>query len=156
MKRTFALATILLTLAAVVATTTASAGSRVRVPRVTGLKVRTAFDRLHRAGLSVRVLDDPGDRTGCHVHSQSRSGLVPRGTTVKLRLTCPAPDPGPSGPGGNCDPSYSGACLDPNASDYDCAGGSGDGPLYTGPVQVVGDDHYDLDRDGDGLACESS
>jgi hypothetical protein len=36
-----------------------------------------------------------------------------------------------------CHPSYQGACLDPNASDYDCAGGSGNGPLYTGPVTVV-------------------
>jgi FKBP-type peptidyl-prolyl cis-trans isomerase len=54
----------------------------------------------------------------------------------------------------NCDPNYSGACLDPNASDYDCAGGSGDGPEYTGPVHVVGSDHYGLDSDGDGYACE--
>jgi hypothetical protein len=30
-----------------------------------------------------------------------------------------------------CDPNYSG-CLNPNSSDYDCAGGSGDGPDYTG------------------------
>jgi hypothetical protein len=50
---------------------------------------------------------------------------------------------------------YQGACLDPNASDYDCEGGSGDGPEYTGPVQVVGPDDYDLDSDGDGSACES-
>jgi hypothetical protein len=57
--------------------------------------------------------------------------------------------------GGNCDPNYAGACLRPDASDYDCAGGSGDGPYYTGAVRVVGDDHYDLDRDGDGVACES-
>jgi hypothetical protein len=56
----------------------------------------------------------------------------------------------------NCDPNYEGACLDPTASDYDCAGGSGDGPKYVqGPIQVVGDDHFDLDRDGDGVACES-
>jgi len=54
----------------------------------------------------------------------------------------------------SCDPNYSGACLDPNASDYDCAGGSGDGPEYTGPVQVVGSDPYGLDSDGDGYACE--
>lgn len=54
----------------------------------------------------------------------------------------------------SCDPNYTGACLDPNASDYDCAGGSGDGPKYTGTVTVVGDDHYGLDRDGDGIACE--
>lgn len=53
-----------------------------------------------------------------------------------------------------CDPSYSGACLDPYASDYDCEGGSGDGPEYTGPVAVVGEDHYGLDSDNDGYACE--
>jgi hypothetical protein len=53
-----------------------------------------------------------------------------------------------------CDPNYSGACLDPYAADYDCAGGSGDGPEYTGPVTVVGSDHYGLDSDGDGSACE--
>lgn len=53
-----------------------------------------------------------------------------------------------------CDPSYSGACLDPYASDYDCEGGSGDGPEYTGPVAVVGDDHYGLDSDSDGYGCE--
>ena len=54
----------------------------------------------------------------------------------------------------SCDPNYSGACLDSNASDYDCAGGSGDGPDYTGAVQVVGTDDFGLDRDGDGYACE--
>jgi hypothetical protein len=53
-----------------------------------------------------------------------------------------------------CDPNYSGACLDPYASDYDCEGGSGNGPLYTGPVAVVGEDHYGLDSDGDRSACE--
>ena len=52
-----------------------------------------------------------------------------------------------------CHPSYSG-CLNPNASDYDCAGGSGNGPYYTGPVRVVGPDVFDLDRDKDGWGCE--
>jgi hypothetical protein len=56
----------------------------------------------------------------------------------------------------SCDPAYKGACLDPSASDYDCAGGSGDGPKYVnGPIEVVGEDRFDLDRDGDGVACES-
>src|SRR6185312_5846477 len=64
-------------------------------------------------------------------------------------------DPAPSDPSSECDPNYEGACLDPNAYDYDCEGGSGDGPEYTGLVEVVGDDPYDLDRDGDGIACES-
>lgn len=53
-----------------------------------------------------------------------------------------------------CDSNYSG-CLDPNAVDYDCEGGSGDGPLYTGTVEVLGVDHYGLDRDGDGIGCDS-
>jgi hypothetical protein len=57
------------------------------------------------------------------------------------------------GTGGGCDPNYSG-CLNPNATDYDCSGGSGDGPLYTRTVTVRGDDHYDLDADDDGIGCE--
>jgi hypothetical protein len=57
--------------------------------------------------------------------------------------------PKPSG----CDSNYSG-CV-PVASDVDCEGGSGNGPAYVaGPVRVVGNDIYDLDRDGDGVACE--
>ncbi|WP_382306656.1 G5 domain-containing protein [Herbiconiux sp. UC225_62] len=56
--------------------------------------------------------------------------------------------------GGGCDPNYAGACV-PIASDVDCAGGSGNGPAYVqGPVQVIGSDIYDLDRDGDGIACD--
>ncbi len=54
----------------------------------------------------------------------------------------------------SCHPSYD-PCLDPNASDYDCEGGSGDGPEYTGFVTVTGSDDYDLDSDGDGTGCES-
>jgi hypothetical protein len=53
-----------------------------------------------------------------------------------------------------CHPSYEGACLDPNAEDYDCIGGSGDGPLYTGQVRVVGPDVFELDHDNDGIGCE--
>ena len=52
-----------------------------------------------------------------------------------------------------CHPSYSG-CLNPSASDYDCAGGSGNGPYYTGTVRVIGPDVFGLDRDGDGWGCE--
>lgn len=56
--------------------------------------------------------------------------------------------------GVGCDPNYSGACLDPSSSDYDCGNGEGNGPDYTGPVRVVGSDPHGLDRDGDGSACE--
>ncbi|GAA2609889.1 G5 domain-containing protein [Paractinoplanes durhamensis] len=52
-----------------------------------------------------------------------------------------------------CDPHYD-PCV-PIASDVDCAGGSGNGPAYVdGPIRVIGDDPYDLDRDGDGIACD--
>jgi len=53
----------------------------------------------------------------------------------------------------SCNPNYSG-CLDPNASDYDCEGGSGNGPYYTGTVKVIGYDEYGLDADGDGYGCD--
>lgn len=63
-----------------------------------------------------------------------------------------APVPLPQG--SECDSNYEGACV-PIASDVDCAGGSGNGPEYVaGPVRVVGDDIYELDREGDGIACE--
>jgi hypothetical protein len=74
-------------------------------------------------------------------------------------LQAPAPEPAPAPPpepeaAPNCHPSYD-PCLDPNASDYDCAGGEGDGPEYTGLVTVKGSDDFDLDRDGDGTGCDS-
>lgn len=53
----------------------------------------------------------------------------------------------------SCTPGYD-PCLTP-MSDYDCAGGSGDGPGYTGTVRVTGSDPYQLDNDGDGIACEA-
>lgn len=65
----------------------------------------------------------------------------------------PVPTPAPQAPG--CHPSYGGVCLDPGLSDYDCAGGSGNGPEYvSGPVRITGPDDYELDADGDGVGCE--
>ena len=94
----------------------------------------------------------------------------PAPTTVKVttppptapRVTAPPPtappatfppQTAPPAPvANNCTPGYD-PCLPP-ASDYDCAGGSGNGPSYTGYVTVTGPDIYDLDRDGDGSGCE--
>jgi hypothetical protein len=56
---------------------------------------------------------------------------------------------------GSCEPSYPDDCLDPDAADYDCEGGSGDGPEYvSGPIRVEGSDPFRLDSDGDGIGCE--
>lgn len=53
---------------------------------------------------------------------------------------------------GPCHPDYSG-CL-PIVADIDCANSGGDGPvLLTGRVLVTGDDVYDLDANGDLIAC---
>jgi hypothetical protein len=60
-----------------------------------------------------------------------------------------SPDTGESR---NCTPGYI-PCLPP-ASDYDCDGGEGNGPRYTGRVRVTGPDPYGLDDDDDGVGCD--
>jgi|KBSSwiStaDraftv2_1062776.scaffolds.fasta_scaffold378976_1 hypothetical protein len=57
----------------------------------------------------------------------------------------------------DCTPGYT-PCLPYNAgADYDCSGGSGNGPYYTVPgavYTVSGSDPYGLDANGNGLGCE--
>lgn len=67
-----------------------------------------------------------------------------------------APPPPPTEPpSANCQPSYPDVCIPIGSADYDCAGGSGNGPNYiSGPIRVLPPDPYDLDRDGDGWGCE--
>lgn len=56
---------------------------------------------------------------------------------------------------GGCHPSYPSVCLAINKGDYDCKGGSGNGPNYIkGPIVVLQPDPFDLDRDNDGIGCE--
>lgn len=56
---------------------------------------------------------------------------------------------------GNCDSSYPDVCIPRGAADYDCAGGSGNGPNYIrGPLRVLPPDPHRLDSDGDGVGCE--
>lgn len=55
--------------------------------------------------------------------------------------------------GKHCTKGYK-PCLHP-ASEYDCAGGGGNGPKYVhGTVKVTGSDPYDLDRNDNGIGCE--
>ena len=72
--------------------------------------------------------------------------------TTTTRPTTTAPPATAAQP--SCHPGYSG-CV-PIDTDVDCAGGSGNGPSYVrGPIRVLGDDPYDLDRNNDGIACEN-
>ncbi|MEX0625564.1 MAG: thermonuclease family protein [Chloroflexota bacterium] len=77
---------------------------------------------------------------------------VPTAVPVAPAVT-PAPPAATPAPA-NCHTSYLDACLLVGVEDYDCAGGSGNGPYYTGRVRVVGPDEYGLDADGDGIGCE--
>ncbi|MCC7381575.1 MAG: hypothetical protein IT384_07070 [Deltaproteobacteria bacterium] len=83
-------------------------------------------------------------------HPQAGTEAACRDGLRRIALGPARPLASPEG----CHPSYEGACLRPGAGDYDCAGGSGDGPNFTGPVRVVGPDEFELDGDRDGDGCE--
>jgi hypothetical protein len=89
------------------------------------------------------------------VLNQSRPGGTRAKPKTVVRIVISNVQPRPvARPSHDCTPGYA-PCLPP-ASDYDCRGGSGNGPKYSGPVRVTGSDPYDLDRDRDGKACEWS
>ena len=132
-----------------------------RVPRVVGRTAGAAIHALRHAGFGVRrTTETVTSGTTGSVLRQSPLGLLRArpGAVVTIVVAhvvhpvvkAPPPAPAPS----NCTAGYS-PCLAP-AYDYDCAGGSGDGPKYAyGPIYVTGSDPYGLDADGDGVACES-
>ncbi|MCP9624842.1 Uncharacterised protein [Nocardia otitidiscaviarum] len=73
-------------------------------------------------------------------------------TALGFVLVAPATASAAPARASQCHASYD-PCL-PITSDVDCEGGSGNGPVYTGRVRVIGPDEYGLDRDGDGIGCE--
>ena len=145
-----------------------------------GVTVLSARSRLRGSGAVVRVGLRSRDRDACtrRVVRQRFRGdvkVAPRGDSwaiVKFRITktrgktprqsrsqCPRGAPrrrapsAPPSPPRNCQGYI--PCLPPGP-DVDCEGGSGNGPRYvSGPVTVRGRDPYDLDRDDDGMGCDS-
>ena len=137
----------------------------VEVPELVGMRLTTAKAALADRGLRARVTyRSTASRPAGTVISQSRrtgAGVLPdsRITMVVAKAPPPppttAPRPPTTTPARSCDPSYPDVCLDPDAVDYDCAGGSGNGPRYVdGPIRVRPPDPFDLDREGDGWGCE--
>jgi hypothetical protein len=136
----------------------------VEVPRLVGMSLDDAKEALADRGLRVKVrYRSTGRHPAGTVITQSRrggAGVLPdsRVTLVVAKTPPPpttAPPPPSTAPSRDCDPSYPGVCLDPEAVDYDCAGGSGNGPEYVeGPIRVRPPDPFDLDREGDGWGCE--
>jgi resuscitation-promoting factor RpfB len=74
-------------------------------------------------------------------------------TRVKYRtVTEPAPAAPAAGPGSSsdgCSPEYEGTCVPDDVGDVNCS------DLSATDFASVGSDPYGLDRDGDGIACES-
>jgi resuscitation-promoting factor RpfB len=125
-----------------------------QVPSVVGKSEASAIRSLKNAGFTVKKTTQ-NRTTGQDgvVLSQSPTKGTPAKTKSVVRIVISNVQRNPDAAGtSNCTDGYS-PCLPP-ASDYDCAGGSGNGPKYTGPVRVTGSDPYDLDRDGDGVGCD--
>jgi hypothetical protein len=129
-----------------------------RVVRVVGETGAAATRELRRAGFDVeRTFRTVTSGSGRVVLEQTPApGTRARpGSTVRLVVSqlVPAFAGGGGGGGSDCTPGYV-PCLAP-ASDYDCAGGSGNGPKYVyGTVKITGSDPYGLDADGDGYGCD--
>lgn len=94
--------------------------------------------------------------TGCNSSSSSDIATEPFADPYETFLPERPASPEPRAEGPDCTPGYD-PCLPDYGADYDCAGGSGNGPYYSGKVNVQrGMDVYDLDRDGNGVGCESA
>lgn len=123
------------------------------------------IDALAEAGITAGC----GDGTYCptaHIPRDQMASLVGRAlglapvdvpppTTVATTTTTQPQD---DGLGYGCHPAYV-DCVPNHPVDVDCAGGSGDGPVYVqGPIRLVdaSDDPYGLDRGGvEGIGCET-
>ena len=127
-----------------------------RVPLVVGKPEASAIRNLKNAGFKVKTTTQTRTtgQDGVVLSQSPTEGTRARPNSV-VRIVISNVQRNPeSDSSSNCTPGYS-PCLPP-ASDYDCAGGTGNGPKYAdGPIRVTGSDPYDLDRDGDGVGCES-
>jgi hypothetical protein len=83
------------------------------------------------------------------------AGDLPPLAVAKAPLPPPRTSPPSTAPPKNCDPAYPDQCLQDGIGDWDCAGGSGNGPNYVeGPLTVRPPDPFDLDRNHNGVGCE--
>jgi resuscitation-promoting factor RpfB len=136
------------------------------VPELTGMTRAEAEQTLADIGLKAttryRSTDQESAETVISQSPKAGAWVLPDATVRLMVAKTPppppstAPPPPPTAPEQGCDPSYPDVCLDPAVEDYDCAGGTGNGPEYVeGPIRVLPPDPFDLDREGDGVGCES-
>ncbi len=127
------------------------------VPAIGGQSGAAALQTLRSAGFRTRTIHKTvsSGAEGVVLSQSPRAGqrVQPHAlvTIVVAHVVRPVASTPPQT--ANCTPGYS-PCLAP-AYDYDCSGGSGDGPKYVyGTVRVTGSDPYGLDADGDGYGCD--
>jgi PASTA domain-containing protein len=131
--------------------------AKVKIPRLVGLSLAKAKRLLEALGFEVTIKRkvSTNHKPGTVLAQSLRVGRrVEFGKRVTLTVAKAKPNPPPPPPS-DCDPSYLDVCLHDGIGDYDCAGGSGNGPNYvSGPIRVVGSDPFGLDADNDGWGCE--
>jgi hypothetical protein len=162
----FSLPTVATTLATT-STAPPTTIEKVAVPKLVGMRLARAKETLSDRGLTPKVTYTSTARyTAGTVIGQSRkagAGVLPDTTITLVVAKAPPspppsapPEPPPTAPSRDCHPSYPDVCLRPDASDYDCEGGSGNGPYYVaGPLRVLPPDPFELDgNDNDGWGCE--
>jgi hypothetical protein len=159
-RRAFAAGGLLLAVAAL-AVSGLAAGSSGRGGVTDGLHFDPSLQRTRARNLRLQSMIVLLTERRVHGRASSES-LIPASAAPAVRVapqrteSTPAPaEASTTADENECDSNYEGACLNPDVSDYDCEGGDGNGPDYTGEVRVVGDDHFGLDADGDGIGCEA-
>jgi beta-lactam-binding protein with PASTA domain len=130
------------------------------------MKTGQAKTALSRRGLhwTIKYKSTSRFAAGTIIAQSSKAGAEVRpGASIALVISKTPPPPTTATPPPttaaprNCNPAYPDVCLHQGIGDYDCAGGSGNGPNYVeGPLRVLPPDPFDLDgNDNDGIGCES-
>jgi hypothetical protein len=134
---------------------------KVGVPRLVGMTMARAKRVLSDRGLrgSVTYKTTAQYASGTVISQSRKAGTsVAPGAVVSLviaKAPPPTTPPSTAPPSQNCDPAYPDNCLHDGIGDYDCAGGTGNGPNYVdGPITVLPPDPFGLDGNGDGVGCE--
>lgn len=138
----------------------------VAVPAVVGKSSATAQSALRGRGLTPRVV---ARATATHApgtviaQSHRADAALRPGTVVTLQVAIappkpkptPKPTPSKAAQPDNCHSSYPDLCVKTGVGDYDCEGGTGNGPNYVrGPFRVSQPDPFRLDADKNGIGCE--
>jgi resuscitation-promoting factor RpfB len=127
------------------------------IPSVVGFNLTRARNALKARGFKVQVKQQVSSQPKGTVIAESPAGGTRARPGKVVTLTVAKAPPPPPPPPSNCTPGYSPCLIYHGGADYDCYGGSGNGPYYTAPgvvYRVTGYDPYGLDADHNGWGCQ--